>query len=374
MRERPPLPDAALAATLAAGWGVAAASVEFLPLGDDSQAWSFRVVDADGGRWFCKIRRGPVDPAAVLVPEVLREQGLEQVVAAVPTLAGDPWRPLDGFTLLLYPWVEGTPAMEAGLSDGQWIALGRFVAALHRAKLPAALAATVTRESFVPWGAGPVRALDARVDRERPGDPLGEQLVGLWRVHRGEITTTAGRAERLGRVVAAARPELVLCHGDLHTDNLLVDAEGRLAVVDWDGLLLAPRERDLMFATGEQRTRLLEGYGPVALDPTVTAYYRWEWVVQELADYGGRVLDDRLGEVTRRAAVAEFARLFAPGDVVEAARAAGRGLSSVEPEGVAEEGELEVQEVLGDRLLGGQVGDAREGEDGVGAAGGEQEA
>ena len=122
----------------------------------------------------------------------------------------------------------------------------------------------MTRESFVPWGAGPVRALDARVDRERPRDPLGEQLVGLWRVHRGEITTATSRAERLGRVVAAARPELVLCHGDLHTDNLLVDAEGRLAVVDWDGLLLAPRERDLMFATGEQRARLLEGYGPVA--------------------------------------------------------------------------------------------------------------
>jgi hypothetical protein len=49
-------------------------------------------------------------------------------------------------------------------------------------------------------------------------------------------------------------------------------------------------------------------------------------VVQELADYGGRVLDDRLGGETRRQAVAEFAKLFTPGDVVEAARAADRGL------------------------------------------------
>jgi len=97
-------------------------------------------------------------------------------------------------------------------------------------------------------------------------------------------------------------------------------------VVDWDGLLLAPRERDLMFVTGEERTRFLEGYGPATLDRTVLAYYRWEWVVQELADYGTRVLDDRLGEQTRRQAVTEFARLFAPGDVVEAARAADRRL------------------------------------------------
>ena len=48
--------------------------------------------------------------------------------------------------------------------------------------------------------------------------------------------------------------------------------------------------------------------------------------MQELADYGTRVLDDRLGEQTRRQAVAEFARLFAPGDVVEAAEAAERRL------------------------------------------------
>ena len=84
MRERPPLSDGALAATLADGWGVAAASVEFLPVGNDSRAWSFGVVAADGSRRFCKLRRGPVGPGAVRVPMVLREQGLEEVVAAVP--------------------------------------------------------------------------------------------------------------------------------------------------------------------------------------------------------------------------------------------------------------------------------------------------
>jgi spectinomycin phosphotransferase len=107
---------------------------------------------------------------------------------------------------------------------------------------------------------------------------------------------------------------------------VLVDADDRLFVVDWDGVQLAPAERDLLFATGEERARFFDGYGPVTLDPAVLTYYRWEWVVQELADYGGRVLEDRLGEDTRRHALEEFRRLFAPGDVVEAARAADREL------------------------------------------------
>ena len=325
MRERPPLPDSALVASLAAGWGVAAAAVEFLPVGDDSNAWSYRVVAADGSRRHLKVRRGPVDPATVLLPMALRDHGLEQVVAAVPASDGGPWRPLGGgFTLLVYPWVDGVPAQERGLTDRQWGALGRFVAELHRTVPPAALAPTVTRESFAAWGIWPVRALAARLGQGPPGDPLQAELAGSWHDHRDEIALAVDRAERLGRVMAAARPRLVLCHADLHLANLLVDEQGRLAVVDWDGLELAPRERDLCFFATEtadrQRARFFEGYGPAELDRAALAYYRWEWVVQELADYGGRVLDDRLGEATRRLAMEEFRRLFAAGDVVEGAR------------------------------------------------------
>jgi spectinomycin phosphotransferase len=325
MRERPPLPDSALAAALAAGWGVAAADLEFLPVGDDSNTWSYRVAAADGGRRHLKVRRGPVDPATVLVPMALRDHGLEQVVAALPAEDGDPWRPLGDFTLVVYPWVDGVSAMERGLGDRQWTGLGRFVAELHRTVLPAALAATVARECFVPWGAGPVRALDAHVGQGRSDDSLTRELAALWRTHRDTILYAADRAERLGRAMAAARPGRVLCHADIHLANLLVDSDGRLAVVDWDGLALAPRERDLCAfvtggVTGQQRARFFDGYGQATPDPAALAYYRWEWVVQELADYGGRVVDDRLGEATRRHALEEFRRLFAPGDVIEVAR------------------------------------------------------
>src|SRR5829696_5842342 len=293
MRERPPLSDGALAATLADGWGVAAASVEFLPVGNDSRAWSFGVVAADGSRRFCKLRRGPVGPGAVRVPMVLREQGLEEVMAAVPHGG----RRAVAAAGRLHPAAVPVGGGQAG--DGAGV------------ERPA-----VDRPRPVRGRAAPDRAAGgAGGDGDRLAEPLRHELAGLWRAHRTEIGVAADRAQRLGRVVAAARPALVLCHGDLHTANLLVGADDLLAVVDWDGLLLAPRERDLMFVTGEERTRFLEGYGPATLDRTVLAYTRWEWVVQELADYGTRVLDDRLGEQTRRQAVAEFARLFAPGDV-----------------------------------------------------------
>jgi Ser/Thr protein kinase RdoA (MazF antagonist) len=87
-----------------------------------------------------------------------------------------------------------------------------------------------------PWVEGVV-AMERRL--------TGRQWAGL-----GRFMAALHRAERLGRAVAAARP----------------------------------RERDLLFATGPQRARFLEGYGPVTLDRPTVAYYRWEWVVQELAE------------------------------------------------------------------------------------------
>ena len=329
MRERPPLPDSALVAALAAGWGVAAASVEFLPVGDDSNAWSFRVVAGDGGRWFLKVRRGPVDPATVLVPGFLRDHGLEQVVAAVPAAVGDPWRPLGGgFTLLVYPWVDGVPAMELGLTDRQWADLGGFVAGLHRSVLPAELAATVARESFAPWGARPVRELADRIGRDRPGDPLRRELAELWRAHRDEI----GARGRPGRAAGPGRGRRPAPAGPVPQRHPPRQPAGRPRRPPGGGRLGRPAARApgtgphvrRRPASGRGSSR---GTGPPSWTGGSMAYYRWEWVVQELADYGGRVLDDRLGEATRRPAVEEFRRLFAPGGLVEAARRADQGLA-----------------------------------------------
>jgi hypothetical protein len=62
------------------------------------------------------------------------------------------------------------------------------------------------------------------------------------------------------------------------------------------------------------------GYGEVRIDPVVMAYYRYAWVVEELADFGRRAFEpSTFGDETRADAVASLGELFAPGQVVEAA-------------------------------------------------------
>ena len=64
------------------------------------------------------------------------------------------------------------------------------------------------------------------------------------------IAALVDRADRMGRELAAEPFPRVLCHTDLHTWNVLVDAGRRLWIVDWDEAVLAPPGRDLMFVVG----------------------------------------------------------------------------------------------------------------------------
>lgn len=321
MLERPGLAEEKIVACLRDDYAVAATGVTFLPLGNDSGAWTYQVSAEGGNIYFLKVKAGRIDAPGVLIPRHLKDQGLEQVVAPLPARSQALWQPVDGFGLSLYPFVEGRSGMQAGLSDEQWTAYGAFLKNLHSTRLPADLGRHVPAETFVPRWATVVRSLSTRVHAGRYADGCERQLAAIWKERSGAIAQSVSRAEALGRVLQSKPPGFVLCHADIHTANILIDKEGRLFVVDWDGLLFAPRERDLMFVIGARQAPLFfVGYANTQIDRVAVAYYRYEWVVQEIGDYGERVfLNKNTARETRDHAVQAFRQLFQPGDVVEAA-------------------------------------------------------
>ena len=335
MLEPPTLPDAQIAATLGAAFDLRPAQLDFLPVGNDATSWAFRAVDQTGAAWFLKLRRGSIAPAGLLVPRLLSDMGIAGVVAPVPARTGALATPVPGtdFALVLYPFVHGVQGMEIGLTHGQWRTLGQTLCRIHDAAHTTALPAAIPREAFRPPWRDTVLQVDALLaaDAWDAADPTVAAFAALWQARRDEILALVARTEELGARNRAQQTPPVLCHADIHTANVLVDDAGALHIVDWDGALLAPRERDLMFMVGGEveparmtaATRtFLDGYGPVTLDPLALAYYRHEWVVQEVGDYGARLLlTPDLGQAGRAQALAEFEQLFAPGDVVDEAYA-----------------------------------------------------
>lgn len=347
MLERPTLADEWVAAAVCKAFALPVGAAVFLPIGNESGSWAYRLDCMDGSTWFVKLRQGAVDARTFAVTHWLHGHGLPEVVAPLPTQSGRLCAPLDDpasalagdYSLLLYPWVDGVVGMEAGLTCGQWTELGGFLRRLHAACLPDELADALPREQFR-------QPHLATLDRVQPyladapaADPIAREMAALWRERAGEIAFIAARTRQLGELVRARQLPLVPCHADIHTANVLIDCAGALRVVDWDLMLLAPKERDLMFVLesrpvdgavqAEQERCWRQGYGEVTVDAAALAYYRFDWVVQELADYGKRVwLMPDSGEATRRQALDDWCALFNPGDVIDAAYAADRSLAA----------------------------------------------
>lgn len=334
MRELPPdLANDTLCLCLRDRYGLAVTEIVFLPLGHDALAWTYRVQTADQRAYFLKVRTQIANAAGFLVPRALHDRGLTHVVAPLPTATGTLWAAAGNYAVILYPFVVGVTGMERGLTDDQWIAYGALLRRVHDALVTPELAQVLGRESYVPDGADVVRRLDAQIGTRTFGDPTTQALAALWQARRSDILLLFARAADLGQRLAAARPGLVLCHADIHTNNVLLSDDGRVWFVDWDETLLAPPERDLLFVVGglwrglvgpREEALFFKGYGATTVNPLALAYYRYARAISDLGYEGEQIFfRPDLGPDTRREAVERVHRLFQPGRLVELAFASG---------------------------------------------------
>ena len=109
------------------------------------------------------------------------------------------------------------------------------------------------------------------------------------------ILKLAERAEALVITVQKQPLEHILCHADMHDWKLIIDKENALYIVDWDTLIFAPVERDLMFigagicdsglTATEEESLFYRCYGQTKINQDVLAYYRFERIIQDIGDY-----------------------------------------------------------------------------------------
>jgi len=154
-------------------------------------------------------------------------------------------------------------------------------------------------------------------------------LADAWRANRTLIAGVVDRTAALARELARRDLPQVLCHADSHTGNVLVDGAGDIWVIDWDEVVLAPRERDLMFSVGGISRELvsepatahfLAGYGDTAIDSVAMSYYRHAWATQDVVGYAEQVLlDETQTDADRAEAARIFRILFRPGEIVDIA-------------------------------------------------------
>lgn len=324
MRDRPEVADERIVAGLENAYGISVRAVEFLPIGNDAAASAFRV-RGEQRAFFLKLRVGSPNRASLTVPHHLRANGVDSVVAPLATISGALFAELDKYSLILYPWIKGESKLGKTLSPRQWRAWGAIMRAIHRACPNEQLKAQLPQEQYGKRWLNRLEKVERALERNQQPHTFANELAGFWGQKAAKIEEARERYLSLGSRLQARAHEHVICHADIHPTNIMVDAAGAIHIVDWDEVILAPKERDLMFFLVDGHSddavfAFLDGYGDCHPDKIGLAYYRYDWVLQEFCDYGERVfLSNELSDRELQFSIDEFKRLFAPGDVIELA-------------------------------------------------------
>jgi spectinomycin phosphotransferase len=272
------------------------------------------------------LRKGEFAEITVTVPLYLKAQGIQAIITPVVSRTGQHWAYLDDYRMILYPFIEGQDGYEVELSDRQWREFGVTLKGIHAAQLPPGLERLVPRETFSPLWREMVMNFQAQAESASFDEPVAAELAAFMREKRGEITHLVERASQLAVTVQSRSPDLVLCHSDIHAGNLHITSAGALYIVDWDNPVLASKERDLMHFGGSavwnnaHAALFYQGYGRVEVDTAALAYYRYERIIQDIAEFCKQLLLTIEGGKNRQQSLIWFTGQFLPGHEVEIAR------------------------------------------------------
>jgi spectinomycin phosphotransferase len=307
MLEKPNIADELILFRLQNEYSIHVDELKFHSSGDLNNA-AYEAVTEDGTKYFLKLRRA-FEETVVTVPLFLKAQGIEAIIVPKETSSHQYWADFNEYEIILYPFVEGKNGFEIELSDRQKRKLGLALKEIHSTHVPLKLKKQIPQEVFSPKWRETIKLLQVQAQDSSFQDPMAARLAAFIKSRKDSISHLVQRTEQLAARLQSQPLELVLCHSDVHGRNMLITEDNQLFIVDWDNPILAPKERDLMFIGGgidniwkSERDQALfyEGYGKPDTDQSALAYYRYERVIQDLADYGAQVLLSNEGSEIER--------------------------------------------------------------------------
>jgi spectinomycin phosphotransferase len=328
MLEKHALPDQIIIQCLNTNYGIDVATLTFLPIGADTHASIYKAQTFDQRSYFIKLKLGHHHDIAVEIVELLQRAGIPQIIPPIKTIHGKSTQPIDDFSLIMYPFVEGQDGFSRSLTDDQWIKLGKALRLVHEVEVPSTLQNSIRREAYSPKWRDALRSIYPHIEGDLVSDETGLKLQKFMKQTMPNIRRLVDRAEQLGKNLQDLSPKPVLCHSDIHGGNVLIHKNSDIYIVDWDEPIMAPKERDLMFIGGGvgnvwnkpyEEKLFYKGYGKTEINPTSLAYYRHERIVEDIAIYSQELLLTTAGGKNRIEMYRHFIAMFEPQGVVDIA-------------------------------------------------------
>jgi len=284
---------------LRVGWGFAASSLEYQPVGFGSHHW---LAAARGARLFvtvddlaAKLRTAHdsaddafsrLAAAFATALSLHQDAQLAFVVAPKQDSGGRVLHRLkDRYSLVVHPYVPGSQVGEGGefQTETERLAMLELLVEVHGAR-----SSVVRADDFVVPHRHELELLLDDLAQPWNTGPYGERARSLLAAHARSVGVLLSTYDRLATRVSARTERMVVTHGEPHAGNVMLTSEG-FVLVDWDTALLAPPERDL-WDLCQGHAGVLDAYAMAtgtALDQEALSLYRLWYDLAEIGGYLG---------------------------------------------------------------------------------------
>lgn len=268
-------------------YGFNVSSIEFIPVGEESYAYA--ISTDQGQKYFVKYceQAEVIKNIAIVNSLLIQLRHLPFVVAPIEAHGDTAFNILNG-KMYVYAYIEGEVVrMGNGKFNKELVEeLTKIMSAIHNS----APSVDLPEESFR-------NAFSARFEKllTLATDGVLESDVKQLLLNNKEvINELIQKHDAISMKYLAEKPRFVLTHGDITGLNLIMSKDG-IKLVDWDGAMFAPAERDINFLFDNPHFSIDDYFALTNrshFEPDLKDYYGQDWALNSIIGNFESILND----------------------------------------------------------------------------------
>ena len=285
-------------------YGIFVETIDFIPIGEAS--YSYLVVDKKKNNYFAKfcakkdVIKG-IDKANELLKKL---KHLSFVVPPIEVNGKTSFSMLSG-KLYLFPYIKGKVIKIGNHEWGKELVskITDIMIMIHSSTHLVDF--DLPKENF---GNNFIERLNELLDSNKTISAGDEKSRALLIGNKTLITKVIDKHTRLGKKYRKSKVEIVLTHGDLTGLNI-IDTGKALKLVDWDGAMLAPAERDINFFSLNPHFSIdeyLRKAGKKQYFKELRDYYSQQWCLDSIIGNFETLLSEKSKYVNRAESLNEI--------------------------------------------------------------------
>jgi len=274
-------------------------SLVFLPFGEDGALYK---LTSSQGEYIAKligIRRAAdrmrIEKNLAVVYQLAQQDDFTEIVSPIPQTNGELSSTFFGYTLAVYPFIDGRTQHERGISPQELEQIGRFLGRLHNSNRVDTLS---TDELDISLALSLEKHLSGLESGSRNlNRELQKTLIHFLKKNRVILQNSLDTLQTLKKQLPKSKRKMVVSHTDLSPGNILFTPSSNIKIIDWETIQLSLPEQDVnLFSDTQHLRHFLPSYIEAtdnALDIQAFAFFKYRWDLEGFAERIQTLCDEK---------------------------------------------------------------------------------